>query len=140
MKDLGVTDDFWEFMELRRQAALAYVNGDFEPLSQILGKAYPATFFTSAGDVVDGAENVAAHYDKDAEAFDTGNQTELEVLDADASGEIAYWVGYQLATMHMKGRPEPIPMKLRVTEIFRKEDGAWKLVHRHADMPEVKSA
>jgi ketosteroid isomerase-like protein len=24
-------------------------------------------------------------------------------------------------------------MKLRVTEVFRKEDGEWRLAHRHAD-------
>lgn len=28
---------------------------------------------------------------------------------------------------------QPAEMTLRVTEVFRLEDGAFKLVHRHAD-------
>jgi ketosteroid isomerase-like protein len=27
----------------------------------------------------------------------------------------------------------PTPLDLRVTEVFRRADGEWKLVHRHAD-------
>jgi len=31
------------------------------------------------------------------------------------------------------GSQEETPVSLRVTSIFRNEDGEWKLLHRHAD-------
>jgi len=35
--------------------------------------------------------------------------------------------------MTMGTRGEPVSMKLRVTEAFRRVGGKWQLVHRHAD-------
>jgi ketosteroid isomerase-like protein len=31
------------------------------------------------------------------------------------------------------GREDVTPVALRVTSIFRPEEGTWKVVHRHAD-------
>jgi ketosteroid isomerase-like protein len=132
-----MTDGFKSFMENRKKAALAYVNGDGRPLAGILASSSPASFFSPMGDVVEGAPDVAQRYEKDTSAFASGSTTELEILHSDASDDIGYWAGYQVATVFMQGNPEPIPMKLRVTEIFRRENGGWKLIHRHADMSQA---
>ena len=54
---------------------------------------------------------MAARYNKDAAAFDTGGTTQLEILHCDSSGDLGYWVGYQVADVRMKGKPEPITIK-----------------------------
>jgi ketosteroid isomerase-like protein len=48
------------------------------------------------------------------------------------SEDLAYIVGYE-HTMASVGGAEPEAYDLRVTTIFRREHGQWKIVHRHAD-------
>ncbi len=133
-----MADDFQQFLETRKRAALGYVNGNCGPLSKIVSSTSPASFFSPQGDVVEGAEKVAARYEKDASLFDAGSTSELEILHADSDGDLGYWVGYQTAKVRIKGKSEGIPMKIRITELFRREDGGWKMIHRHADMPQPK--
>ena len=44
------------------------------------------------------------------------------------------------ADVQLVGQDRPAPMALRVTHVFRKEDGAWKLILRHADPLVAKTA
>lgn len=131
------TDDsksFEAFMKQRAKVALAYVNGDVSPLEAIAASEHPATFYGPGGGVVEGPGTVTARYVRDAQSFDTGSENSLEILHMGADGGIGYWTGYQRASARLKGRPEPVPMELRVTEVFRKQGDDWKMVHRHADM------
>lgn len=124
---------FDAFMKQREKIADDYVNGDATSLKAIVTHAGPATFFSPRGDHVEGAEAVAGRYERDAANFHKGGSTDLEVLQASASGDLAFWTGLQHAKTGMGRNGEATEMTLRVTEVFRLEDGAFKLVHRHAD-------
>src|SRR5579859_4758335 len=125
--------DFKQFMKQRSEVALAYISGDAAPLGEIVARHSPATFFKPSGGYRQGAEAVWSQYERDATNFQSGSEGQLEILHMAASDGFAYWVGFQRATAHLRGRPEAVPFNLRVTELFCCEDGTWKLIHRHAD-------
>lgn len=125
---------FQQFMEAREAAARAYVSGDPAPLSELATRNSPSTFFGPRGGHLQGPHNVWQRYERDAANFAPGSQSKFEILHMGASGGIGYWVGLQRASARMKDREQPVPMILRVTEVFRREGNDWKLIHRHADM------
>jgi hypothetical protein len=56
----------------------------------------------------------------------------LELIAAGASGDLAYTVGVERTDLSVDGGP-PHSTKLRVTHVYRREYGEWKIVHRHGD-------
>jgi ketosteroid isomerase-like protein len=125
--------DFERFLKEREDAARAYVNGDPKLLSQLSAHTSPASFFAPGGGTTVGAPEVVGRYERDAETFARGGETHFEVLHQAAGDTIAFWTGFQHARVRMQGKPDPVAMKLRVTEIFRREGARWRLIHRHAD-------
>lgn len=61
---------------------------------------------------------------------------DFEIIAADVNGDMAYTVGYARSSVSVHGSPAR-PAFLRATQIYRREDGDWKLVHRHADPASV---
>jgi len=58
---------------------------------------------------------------------------EIELIAAEASGDLAYTVVYEHNTVMVQGTARTYT--LRVTHAYRREEGAWRIVHRHADWP-----
>src|SRR4051812_46196930 len=56
----------------------------------------------------------------------------IDVIAAEACGDLAYLVAFEHTTASIDGKPSS-PYVLRVTTIFRREAGEWKVIHRHAD-------
>ena len=124
--------DFEQFMKRREDTARAFVRGDIGPLGGIVARVSPATFFGPQGGYEQGPHHVYSIYERDAAHFTSGD-TSFEILQMAASDGIAYWVGFQRAMARLDEATEPVPFSLRVTEVFRRENAEWKLVHRHAD-------
>lgn len=125
--------DFERFMKVRLEASTDFVEGKFEPLEKISVEKSPATIFPPIGICVQNVEQVNNFNKKGAANFLQGAKNEFEVMHQDADEHLAYWAGIQRCTAKMKGQENDVIFNLRVTEIFRKENGEWKLMHRHAD-------
>ncbi len=129
----GQTKSFEDFMTRRLAASTAFVNGDVEPLHQISAHTSPATIFGPRGTTVEGAERVSSANARGAAMFQPGATNAFDVMHQAANDQLAYWVGIQRSVVRTSDSDQPVPMNLRVTEIFRREHGAWTLIHRHAD-------
>jgi ketosteroid isomerase-like protein len=125
---------FAEFMQRRPQSASAYVNGDSSSVREFSSSSAEATFFPPSGGYLQGGEAIIEANDQGASRFQPGGESKLEILQTAESDGVGYWTGIQRARVRMAGKPEPVAMALRVTEIYRNENGDWRLVHRHADM------
>jgi ketosteroid isomerase-like protein len=70
---------------------------------------------------------------KGSRLFQASTHNDFQVMHMASDENLAYWVGIQRSIVQMHGQEQAAPIDLRVTEIFRREGGLWKLMHRHAD-------
>ena len=125
--------DFKQFMKTREAASRAFVNGDVAPLDSISTHHSPASIFGPMGNCVQGASKVNGANANGSKMFKPGGESRFEIHQIAADGGLAFWAGVQRTTVLMHDNDKASPMDLRVTEIFRRENDEWKLVHRHAD-------
>ncbi len=78
-----------------------------------------------------GWSELAPTFDWLAGRFSGCTALEYEVVAAGASGDLAYLVTIERITAEANGLPTSY--ELRATWVFRREAGAWKVVHRHGD-------
>jgi ketosteroid isomerase-like protein len=127
------TQAFLDEMLPRQVAAeRAIHNGDVEPRLALWSHHDPVTLFGAALSGY-GWPQLSADFATVASWFSDSQRYEVEVVAAGASGDLAYMVGYEHNTVKVNGQLRDYT--LRVTHVYRREDGQWRIVHRHADAP-----
>lgn len=121
-----------EMLPRQRAAEQAIHNGDAEPRLALWSRSDPVTVF-GAKMSSSGWPDVEQMFHKVASWFSDSAEYEFEVIAAGASGDLAYTVGYERNRVKVDGQPKTYT--LRVTHVYRREDGQWRIVHRHGDVP-----
>lgn len=113
-------------------AEKALINGDAGPRLAMTSTRDPVTVFGAKVPLRSGWDQVSETLRWLAARWSDSTDYRFEVVAAGISGDVAYLVGFEHIANSVVGVPVE-PYTLRVTHIFRREDGEWKIAHRHAD-------
>lgn len=127
-------DEFIAWTQSRlRDAETALHNGDAEPRLAIWSSREPVSVLGAWRSAI-GQEEVRNLFRTLAGTFSDCTSHIYEIVAADVIGDIAFTAGYERTEAAVNG--ERRRYVLRVTQIYRREDGEWKVAHRHGDTAE----
>ncbi len=108
------------------------MTGNPEPVKEIFSHREDVTLANPFGPVAHGWGQVAQTLERAASNFRDG-EASFEIVEKYVTPELAYLMRVERAKAKVGGSEDIAPIALRVTSIFRPEEGTWKVVHRHAD-------
>jgi ketosteroid isomerase-like protein len=130
---MAAVDDVDELIEQYQLALGEFMKGNPEPAKKLWSHREDVTLANPLGPAVRGWEQVAQTMERAASNLRDGEITGFETVEKYVTPDLAYIVWVERQKGKIGGREDVAPLDLRVTVIFRPEDGTWKVVHRHAD-------
>jgi ketosteroid isomerase-like protein len=111
-------------------AERAIHDGDAEPRKALWSRTDPVTLFGAAVNAR-GWDALSSTFDWLADSFSDCRSYDNEIVAVEASGDLAYLAAIERSAVCVDGTAREY--ELRVTTIFRREGGQWRVVHRHGD-------
>jgi ketosteroid isomerase-like protein len=128
---MSAIDEVREASKRFYNALSGMANGDAESLANIWSHSKEVTTLHPIGGREVGWEAVSGSFGKVAELASGGN-VELKDQYIQVLGDIAYELGVEQG--HFQLADQPITINHRVTNIYQRQAGAWKIIHHHADI------
>jgi ketosteroid isomerase-like protein len=131
---MSAVDDFDLVVEQYHLALNEFLKGNPEPLKGFFSHRDDVTLANPlVGIPARGWERVAATLEHASSQFTDGENIGFETLAKAVTPEFAYVLLIERDKVKVGASEDAAPSALRVTMIFRPEEGTWKVVHRHAD-------
>jgi ketosteroid isomerase-like protein len=126
--------EFASFLKRWETAQDAFINGDPTEWKVNASHSPDSTIFGGFGGYEKGWDQVGQRYDWASSQFQASNATKtVEYLSTGVSDGLAFSVSIERSQVRTGAQGKASELALRVTQIFRRENGSWKLLHRHAD-------
>lgn len=122
-----------EVLPSLRAAEWAIRNGDAGPRIAQWTTRGDASWLGPFGTCTTGRNRVVEHFAAVAARFTDCASFSFEVVATEASAGLAQVTGIERAVWRID-RSEPTAMTMRVSRTYRREDGAWRIAHGHADI------
>jgi ketosteroid isomerase-like protein len=108
-------------------------NANPDVYKQLYSRQDDVTLANPFGPPARGWSDVSTRLDRAAENFRDGEVVGFENVSTVIGSDFAYTVEIESYRARVGKADEITPLSIRVTTIFRREGGIWKVVHRHAD-------
>ncbi len=112
------------------EAELALHNGDPGPRRALWSHNEPVSVL-GAWRNANGQREVDELFTLLGNSFSNCTSYVIEVLSSDVISDMAYSAGLEHITASVDGQPRTF--SLRATQVYRRENGEWKVAHRHGD-------
>jgi ketosteroid isomerase-like protein len=112
------------------EAELALHNGDAAPRRALWSRNEPVSVL-GAWRNAHGQQELDELFASLERSFSDCTSYELELQAYDVVGDMAYTAGLEHTSASVDG--EPRSYTLRATQVYRFEDGEWRVAHRHGD-------
>ena len=126
-------DDFDDAIEASHRALDQIARGDPSGFVALYSDDPDATLANPFGPPARGRAQIEEAVGRAASNYRDGRAVEFEDFATHVGDDLAYMLEIERFEAKVGGSDEVSPVALRTTSIFRREDGTWKLVHRHAD-------
>ncbi len=130
---MSAADDVDKLIERYQRGLDEFMKGNPEPVKELFSHREDVTLANPLGPPAHGWDEVGATIERAASQFRDGRFLSVDMVEKHVSAEFAYTLWLEHAEGKVGGREDIAPATLRVTMIYRPEEGGWKVVHRHAD-------
>ena len=115
------------------RAGREITNGNPEVYKALYSRRDDVILANPFGPPVRGWSEVSARLDRAAQVYRDEEIVGFENVSTVVTPDLAYMLEIESYRARVGGAEELVSVSLRVTTVFRREDGVWKAVHRHAD-------